>query len=134
MSKAKSKSKVQPMTAEESKAAMDKLDQAIKNFAGDFDVLEQALGMYLLGRHIGWRPLVIVHNKRTIRKYEEILGISIREEFPEEGPDCDRSYGYRIAKGVSNFWKAVSGEIAIDRRREIEERVIKPLDGAFCTP
>jgi hypothetical protein len=40
------------------------------------DELEQALGMYALGHHVGLNVLGLVHNKRTIRKYEKILGIS----------------------------------------------------------
>lgn len=97
--------------------------QAIASFTGQFDELEAALGMLLLGDHLGWKPLVLIHNKRTIRKYEEILGISIREFFPEEGPSAERSMGYRIAKQIGNFWKAVSGEIKSDelkaQRREV---------------
>jgi predicted Rossmann-fold nucleotide-binding protein len=106
---------------------MDLLDKAIDEFGGPklsevgtIDELEQALGMYVLGRHVGWKVLVLVHNKRTIRKYEEILGISIREAFPEEAAASDRSLGYRFAKTLSNFWKAVSGEIPVPDRRKIE--------------
>jgi len=117
MAKAKFKSKVQPLSAEGSKETMDKLDQAIKDYEGDLDILEQALGMYLLGRHFGWRPLVIIHNKRTIKKYEKILDIDIRTEFEPEGPDAMRPNGYRAAIALSNFWKAVSGDIAIEDRR-----------------
>lgn len=77
----------------------------------------------LLGDHLGWKPLVLIHNKRIIRKHEEILGISIREFFPEEGPSAERSLGYSIAKKTGNFWKAVSGEIKSDelkaQRREL---------------
>ena len=97
--------------------------QAIASFTGQFDELEAALGMLHLGDHLGWKPLVLIHNKRTIRKYEEILGINIREFFPEEGPSADRSMGYTIAKKIGNFWKAVSGEIKSDelkaQRREV---------------
>lgn len=97
--------------------------QAIASFTGQFDELEAALGMLHLGDHLGWKPLVLIHNKRTIRKYEEILGINIREFFPEEGPSAERSMGYRIAKQIGNFWKAVSGEIKSDKlkaqRREV---------------
>lgn len=97
--------------------------QAIASFTGQFDELEAALGMLHLGDHIGWKPLVLIHNKRTIRKYEEILGITIREFFPEEGPSAHRSMGYTIAKKIGNFWKAVSGEIKDDelkaQRREV---------------
>ena len=97
--------------------------QAVAHFSGNFDELEAALGMLHLGNHLGWKPLVLIHNKRTIRKYEEILGISIREFFPEEGPSAERSLGYSIAKKIGNFWKAVSGEIKSDelkaQRREV---------------
>lgn len=119
MAKSKFKSKVRPLTVEESKAAYDKLDKAVKEFKGDLQVLEQALGMYVIGRHFGWRPLVLVHNKRTLKKYEEILGIEIRTEFPEVGPDAERSLGYRFTQHLSNFWKAVSGEVPVEGRREI---------------
>ena len=117
MGKAVYKSKMKPISAAEAKAKFDKLDFAIKDFEGNLDDLESALGMYLLGRHFGWKPLLIVHNKRTIRKYEAILKINIREEFEEEGPDAERSIGYGFAKKLSNFWKVVSGDQAVDDRR-----------------
>ena len=85
--------------------------EALAKFSGDFDELEAAVGVLHLGDHIGWKPLVLIHNKRTIRKYEEVLGINFREFFPEEGPSADRSLGYKIAKKIGNFWKAVSGEV-----------------------
>jgi hypothetical protein len=97
--------------------------EAFANFTGQFDELEAAIGMLHIGDQIGWKPLVLIHNKRTIRKYEEILGINIREFFVEEGPSAHRSIGYTIAKKIGNFWKAVSGEIKSDelkaQRREV---------------
>lgn len=68
---------------------------------------------------MGWRVLVLIHNKRTIRKYEDILDINVREFFPAEASQSHRSVGYSIAKKIGNFWKAVSGDIKIDNRREI---------------
>lgn len=88
-------------------------------FEGSIDELQKAIGMLMTGDLFGWRVLILVHNKRTIRKYEEILGIEVKEFFPEEGPYAHRSVGYSIAKKVGNFWKAVSGDIPIDNRREI---------------
>lgn len=97
--------------------------EAFASFKGTFDELEAAIGMLRLGYHLGWKPLALIHNKRTLRKYEEILGISIRELFPEEGPSADRSQGYKIAKRIGSFWKAVSGELKDDelkvQRREL---------------
>ena len=80
--------------------------------------MESAIGMYMLGNYAGWKVLVLTHSKRTIRKYEEILGIVVREEFPEEGPESNRSVAYLAAKGVSNFWKAVSGEAKVIEKEE----------------
>jgi hypothetical protein len=95
----------------------DLVDNAVRNFHGGADELEGAIGMYMIGRHVGWRVLVLIHSKKTIIKYEEILSIKVREEFPEEGPDVDRSAGYALAKKLSNFWKAVSGEEKIENKR-----------------
>lgn len=94
--------------------------EALANFQGQLTDLEAALGVLRIGGHLGWKPLVLIHNKRTLRKYEEILNINFKELFPEEGPSWDRSYGYVIAKKLGNFWKAVSGEIKIDRKKEID--------------
>jgi len=99
-------------------ARLEKLNlierDAIARFTGQFDELEAAIGMLRLGDHIGWKPLVLIHNKRTLRKYEEILGIEIRQFFKDEGPSVHRSRGYMIAKDIGNFWKAVSGAIKSD--------------------
>lgn len=91
---------------------------AFAKFHGQIDEYEAAVGMMHLGYHVGWKPLVLIHNKRTIKKYEEILGISIREMFPEEGPSNERSLGYKVVKQLGSFWKAVSGELKSDELRE----------------
>lgn len=88
--------------------------KAFANFIGNFDELEASIGMLHMGDHVGWKPLVLIHNKRTIRKFEEILDINIRDLFPEEGPSADRVLGYKIAMKIGNFWKAVSGDVKDD--------------------
>lgn len=117
-----------PLAPEDAKRLTDLLDKAIDNYGseklsevGSIDDIEAALGMYVLGRHLGWKALVLIHNKRTIRKYESILGVSIRDEFPEEGPAAMRSVGYRFAKTLGNFWKAVSGETPVPDRRKLSD-------------
>lgn len=119
---AKRKRKIPPTTPEEGKRIVDLIDDAILTYrhGGQVDELEQAIGFYFIGRHVGWRPLLVMHNKRTIRKYEADLGIDIRKEFREIGPDADRSIGYRVASTLSNFWKAVSGEEKIEDRRALD--------------
>lgn len=108
------------LTPDQISQLQDIEDRAITNFSGTLDELESALGMLRMGHHFGWRVLYLIHSKKTIRKYEEILDIKIRDLFPEEGPSAERSVGLALAKKASNFWKVVSGEIKIENRRDIE--------------
>lgn len=91
------------------------MDAAILTFKGQLDELESALGMYMLGRHFGWKVLYIIHSKKSVAKYEKILGIDVRAEFEAETVDSQRSQGFQLAQAFSNFWKVVSGEEKIDR-------------------
>jgi hypothetical protein len=93
---------------------------AIAGFTGQLDELESALGMMLMGHHFGWKVLYLIHSKKTIRKYEEILGVKIRDIFPETGPSSYRSTGLSLAMKASNFWKVVSGEHKIENIRQID--------------
>lgn len=119
----KNRHRLMPPSSERAIQLYDIEREALARFTGQFDELEAAIGMLHIGDHVGWKPLVLIHNKRTIRKYEEILGINIREFFPEEGPSAERSIGYTIAKKIGSFWKAVSGELKSDelkaQRREV---------------
>jgi hypothetical protein len=104
---------------------MKVVNDAFDRFSGMFDELEKAVGMLVLGDYVGWKVLVLIHNKRTLRKYEDILGIKVREFFPEEGPAAMRSLGYEIAQKLGNFWKAVSGDVLIENRRELAPNTTK---------
>lgn len=109
---------IPPIDKNEAHALVSHLDEKIARFEGDFAELEAAVGMYMIGRLVGWKVLVLLHNKRTIRKYEEILGINVREAFPEEGPFADKSIAYNVVKKLGSYWKAVSGELKSDELRE----------------
>ena len=109
MTKPKKQLRVPPVSAEEALRLQKIVDKAAQDFHGQIDELENAVGMLMLGRLVGWRYLVFIHNKRSIRKYEEILGINIREEFEEEGPLTEKSPAYALVKRLGSFWKAVSG-------------------------
>ena len=74
------------------------------------DELESALGMYMLARHFGWKVLYLVHSRKTIKKYEEILGIKLSDHFDPLGPDADRTNAKKVIDAVTNFWRLVSGE------------------------
>lgn len=110
---------IAPLTNEQAQALLKLVEDRSYEFVGNFDELESAMGMLFLGPLIGWKVLVLIHNKRTIRKYEEILGINIREAFPPEGPFTYKSLGYEVVQKLQKFWKGVSGEIAVEGRREL---------------
>jgi len=107
-----------PEQAVERYTFLDNVIRERKDF--QLDELESALGMYMLGFHFGWKVLYVIHSKRTIRKYEQILGITVRDAFEEFGPDADRTNAYKIIQAVSSFWKLVSGDekpaIDIDKK------------------
>lgn len=111
------KAKTPRVSPDEAKRRHDVMDQAIETFTGGADQLEAALGMYMIGRHVGWKVLYLIHTKATVAKYEAILGIKVREEFEPETADSHRSVAFKAAMALSNFWKVVSGDekLPIDR-------------------
>lgn len=113
---------IPPLTPRQAQDLVLQIEKASINFKGLLDELESAVGMFMIGRLFGWKVLLLIHNKKTIRKYEEILGgISVRELFEPEGPLADKSVGLEVVKKLGNFWKAVSGELKIEGRRELSK-------------
>src|ERR1700685_118865 len=108
--------RVPPTPADEAVAVLTKIDDVALGFSGQIDELESAIGMLFLGRLFGWKLLVLVHNKRTIRKYEEILGVDVRKAFPEIGPLAGKSIGLDAVQPLGTFWKAVSGELKVPEK------------------
>ena len=87
------------------------LDKRISNFEGQLDELESAVGMLMIARHYGWKVIYLIHTRKTIQKYEEILGVSLRDIVPPVGRIAKMSLAWRLFQGVGNFWKVVKGEI-----------------------
>jgi hypothetical protein len=101
------------------KQLVELIDKAIKSYAGSSETLAKAIGFLMIGRRFGWRVMFLIHRQSTVKNYEAILGIDSREVMPEEGPEARRSVAYNALKHVSNFWKAVKGEIPGVRSGEI---------------
>jgi hypothetical protein len=98
---------------------LDMFNKAIKDFRGQLPTLEAAIGAYIVGQKIGWKPLFLIHDKKTIAKYEKILGIHFRDELPEVGDLANKSMAWRAMQKATNYWKAVKGEIAGIRSPEM---------------
>lgn len=86
--------------------------QRVETYKGDATELERAVGAYVLGLSVGWKPLLLVHDRKIVRKYGQILGVDFKEALPEVGPMAHRLLAWRLVQKVSSFWKAVKGEIA----------------------
>jgi len=94
----------------------------IEGYEGDLRVLESAIGFRFVGVSYGWRVMLLVHHKSTIKRYETILGIDVRQAFPEFGPLANRSKALNLAKKIGNYWKVVRGGI---RREGLSAIVVK---------
>ena len=88
------------------------LDKQLKAYHGDVQKIERAAGVYMIGKRVGYKVMLLMHDKRTLRECEELLGISLKDELAEVGQFADKSLAWRAAQKVSNFWKAVKGEIS----------------------
>lgn len=120
MAKVRTPRTLTPISSEEAHRLVKIADRAALEFEGNFEELESAVGMLFLGRIIGWKPLLIIHNRRTVQKYADILGIDYKAEFPDVGQHADKSRGWVFANALTNFWKAVSGDISVPNRRTID--------------
>lgn len=87
------------------------LDDAVLRYKGNTQELRSAIGVLVLGRHVGWKPLYVMVNKDTVKKYQRILDIDFRDVLPETGPRAEKSVAWLAVQKVSNFWKAVKDEI-----------------------
>lgn len=95
-------------------------ERAIKAFKGDTRRLSNAIGYLFMGRKFGWRVMLLMHDRKSIKDYEKILGIDSKEIFPELGPLAEKSMAYRAVQRVTNFWKAVRGETPGVRSTELK--------------
>jgi len=101
------------------KRLVEMIDKAIGRFHGDSRTLSNAIGYLMLGRRFGWRAVFLMYDKKSIKSYEQLLGFDSRELFPEAGDLADKSVAYCAVQKVTNFWKAVKGEIPGIRTTEV---------------
>lgn len=94
-------------------------DNITINFKGNLHDLEAAIGYFVIGRHFGWKPLLLIHDKQTLKKYEALLQLNIRDEIPEIGKYAHKSVAWMAVQKIKSFWKAVKGEVAGIRSQQI---------------
>jgi hypothetical protein len=88
--------------------------RAWENFEGDLQVFESAVGALLFGRLAGFDALRVVHSWRTLRKYEQILGIAFKDRLRERTADSRRVNGIRYADKFREFWRAIAAGVSAE--------------------
>jgi len=93
----------------------------------DLGMIEGAIGALFLGQRYGLRVLRILHSSRTLRQYEQFLGVSFDQLLPQHGPLIDRSVAWWIVGSTKRYWDLVARKISLEggqaRRREVADRV-----------
>ncbi len=95
-------------------------DAAFKKFEGNIAEFERAVGTLYVARFTGWKPLYLMQDRKSLKKYEDFLNIKFQERIEPEGVVADRSYAWKMLKNarqkLTNFWKVVRGEAEEDIR------------------
>jgi hypothetical protein len=73
----------------------------------------------MVGRLLGWKVLLLVHDRQSIKKYERILDLNFRGTLPDVGPQANKSLAWTAVQKISSYWKAVKGEVPEVRTREV---------------
>lgn len=93
---------------------------AFKEYQGDIREFERAVGTLYVARYTGWKPMYLTHDRKSVKKYEDHLGIKFQEVVEAEGPAAKRSLAYlllcKAKKTLTNFWAVVRGETDKDIR------------------
>lgn len=101
------------------KQLVELIDNATEDFKGDLRLLSNAIGYLMIGRKFGWKPMLLMHDRKSIKSYEEILKFDSKVIMEEVGPFAYKSVAWKAVQKVANFWKAVKGEIPGIRSTEI---------------
>jgi len=87
------------------------IDERVREFRGDITELERAIGALFVGRQFGWKVLLLIHDRKTIKRYETTLDLEFKEpNMPDVGTYAYKSIAWTAVQKVASFWKAVKGE------------------------
>lgn len=87
------------------------IDDAIERYQGNATVLEGAVGALMVGRLVGWKPLVMIHAKPTIKRYEKVLDVDFRMVLRPDGCLARKSVAWRVVEAGKHFWDVVNNRV-----------------------
>lgn len=97
------------LSAEQSAAVVKRLQE----YRGYAPTASDAVGALVLGQVYGWRGIMMLHSRSTVRKFEQVLGLSLRDCMPDRTQFSERILGVRIADEMGKFWAVVKGEVPV---------------------
>lgn len=97
------------LTAEQSAS----VEKAMAEYKGYAPALSDAVGALVLGQLYGWKAVYMIHSRSSIKRFEEILGLSLRDSMPERTELSSRILGVRLADELGRFWAVVKGDVSV---------------------
>jgi hypothetical protein len=88
-----------PMTDEEFFAICHR---AYKGYKGDIRDLERAIGTLFVGRFTGWKPIYLMQDRKSLKKYESFLGIRFQDVLVDEGTQTAPWRGHSLREPRKN--------------------------------
>lgn len=97
---------------------LDKIESIVDEYHGSAPDLYSALGVFVVGEHLGWQTLRITLGRGTYAKYQKILGMDFKKTFPKRGVYARKSLALKIVDKTSDavdyFWSVVKGHTTMD--------------------
>jgi hypothetical protein len=72
-----------------------------------------------LGRVYGWRVIRLIFSSRTYRKYQKVLGLEFKKVLPGVTEHSERSYGFKMAVKLNQYWDIVRGVVSFDSKQRV---------------
>lgn len=86
------------------------VEQRLAAYRGDGEDISGAVGALVMGQLYGFRGVAMVLSRAKLRRYEELLGLKLRDHMPERTDLSRRILGVRISDEVGKFWAVVKGD------------------------
>jgi hypothetical protein len=91
----------------------------------DITVFAAAMGAYALARRMGWKPVSLIYSRKTIAKYEKLLGIDFKVSCPEVGQRADKSMAWhhlvQVQEKLDTLWKYIRRELPVENARDARQ-------------
>lgn len=82
--------------------------RAYEGFDGNFNELTEAVGVLVIGQHVGWKAVRLAYTRGRLNKFARILGVDLEDVMPFQTDDSDRLRGVRIADQMERWYEVLT--------------------------